>query len=128
MRSRCGITKCANPAGIKYYIDKSITICSEWDSFQCFADWALRSGYTDELTIDRIDSDKGYGPDNCRWVSMAENLRSRRDRKFTMEVAREIRRRVAAGEKQARLSEEYGVTTGTISRRVNQIRWNEDLR
>ncbi len=49
---------------------RGITVCSEWkESFTAFKNWALSNGYKEGLTIDRIDNDKGYSPDNCRFVS-----------------------------------------------------------
>lgn len=59
-------TRCYNPniPYFKYYGDKGITVCDEWrDSFQAFYEWSMANGYSDELTIDRIDSDKGYFPE-----------------------------------------------------------------
>ena len=50
-------------------------MCEEWHFFVPFRDWALSHGYADGLTIDRIDNDKGYSPENCQWLTMAENLR-----------------------------------------------------
>ena len=53
------------------------TVCDEWLNFVNFYRWAMANGYRKELTIDRIDNEKGYSPDNCRWVTMAEQNRNR---------------------------------------------------
>ena len=78
MLTRCGHRKCSNPAAFKYYINKGIRVCDEWHDFPTFARWAFANGYDDDLTIDRKDAAQGYSPDNCRWVTMAENLRNNR--------------------------------------------------
>lgn len=54
---------------------KNISVCDEWKSYETFKDWALANGYSDDLTIDRIDPNNNYTPDNCRWLSAAENSR-----------------------------------------------------
>lgn len=86
--------RCSNKNHPRYsdYGARGILICDEWlhDSNK-FCEWALNNGYMDDLTIDRIDNDKGYSPDNCRWVSQAVNTRNTRCTKLTMDLAREIR-------------------------------------
>ena len=73
--------RCNNPNDIGYslYGGRGIKVCHEWaDSYVAFADWARSNGYQDNLSIDRIDNDKGYEPSNCRWATdqeQAENTR-----------------------------------------------------
>jgi len=60
----------------KNYGGKGITICDDWIySEESFETWMLDNGYTDGMSIDRIDPDKGYSPDNCRVIQTSENSR-----------------------------------------------------
>ena len=63
--------RCNNPRNCDFghYGGRGIKISEEWSSFEAFRDWANIHGHEERLTIDRIDNDKDYGPDNCRWVS-----------------------------------------------------------
>lgn len=73
MRQRCNNSKSTN---YSRYGGKGISVCAEWDrSYIAFKQWAMNNGYTDELTIDRIDSDGDYKPSNCRWIPRSENTR-----------------------------------------------------
>ena len=60
----------------KNYGGRGISICSEWrNDFLSFYNWAISHGYDDSLTIDRIDNDKGYEPNNCQFLSRSENTK-----------------------------------------------------
>lgn len=61
--------------GRKYYVDKGIEVCTAWLEFEPFYAWAMANGYAEGLTIDRIYSCRGYSPQNCEWVTKAENSR-----------------------------------------------------
>lgn len=65
------------------YGGRGIKVCDEWfNDFQAFKEWALSNGYNDTLTIDRIDNNKGYSPNNCRWVDRKTQNRNRKNVKY----------------------------------------------
>lgn len=107
------ISRCNNQKDISYknYGARGIRVCKEWENdFDCFAEWALKNGYKNELEIDRIDNDKGYCPTNCRFVSKKNNNRNRRNTKKVTHNDIQI----TLGE----LSEQFGIKYKTLWQRI----------
>lgn len=76
MRNRC-VNKKYNKSHI--YFEKGIQCCEEWNEFKVFYSWAMANGYTDILTIDRIDGNKNYCPENCRWATVQQQNDNKSD-------------------------------------------------
>lgn len=72
--------RCTNEKHSSYihYGGRGIAICDEWLDFLSFRSWALSNGYEDELSLDRIDNDGNYCPENCRWVSLEAQANNKR--------------------------------------------------
>lgn len=115
----CGMierTETENQVSYKNYGGRGIKVCEEWRiSFEKFRDWALKHGYQDELTIDRIDVNGNYCPKNCKWSTAKEQARNKRNNaKITYK-----------GKTQAlaQWSEELGIRQETLWHRLNTLGW-----
>jgi len=70
------LSRCRTPHQRSYQA-KGLSVCAEWQKFEPFQDWALASGYADDLSIDRIDNSLGYFPANCRWATVKTQSRNK---------------------------------------------------
>ena len=81
MRRRCSDK---NQLSYTWYGGKGIIVCDEWDSYENFKSWAIAKGYEENLSIDRIDNDGDYTPDNCRWATnLTQGNNTTRNKKIT---------------------------------------------
>lgn len=106
------------------YIKKGITMCDEWQNdFNKFKEWALANGYdysktANEQTIDRIDNNKGYCPENCRFISRKGNNQNESKKKgiicLSKEQQFEIMKLYQSGLSSRKIAENYKVSKTTI--------------
>lgn len=90
MRERCSRQ---THAAYQYYGGRGIAVCDEWrESFSAFQRWAVASGYRSDKSIDRIDNDGPYHPDNCRWATDKMQARNKGEAKSHLIVEHDGRR------------------------------------
>ena len=103
-----------------HYGGRGIKICQEWlDNNKTFFDWAMENGYQENLTIDRIDADGDYEPNNCRWVSILEQVRNRRNSVYIEYKG--------ARKTMAQWSEELNISYHTLYTRYTKKWKSEDI-
>ena len=103
----------ANHDDYKNYGDRGITICDEWlHNFERFEEWSLCHGYNDSLSLDRIDVNGNYAPDNCRWVTQKTQCNNTRKNIFATIDGRT--------QTLKQWCEEFGLKYGTIASRVSR--------
>ena len=106
------------------YIEKGIVMCDEWrNDFNKFKEWALANGYdysktANEQTIDRINNDKGYCPENCRFISRKENNQNESKKRgiicLSLQQQNEILFLYKSGKSSRMLAKKYNVSKTTI--------------
>lgn len=101
------------------YGERGITVCQEWlgeNGYNNFRSWALSNGYADNLTIDRIDNDGIYSPDNCRWVTVEEQANNRsNNHRITYQNKTQTL---------AQWADEVGIAQDTIRYRISHYNWS----
>ena len=125
--------RCFSESNPRYshYGGRGITVCDDWkNDFVSFWEWAMANGYESSLTIDRINNDGDYCPENCRWVTRAENNRNRPNirpnRMFVEDQVIEIRKLGASGLcTQKQIGVMFGVNQQTISKIINRRSYKE---
>lgn len=111
--------RCNNPNWHAYarYGGRGIFVCERWESFTLFKEDMGASFTTPNLVLDRINSDAGYSPDNCRWLSAQENRK--RDKKHSPEKILEL---YEGGLDQYQLAALFGIHQSQISRLIKRAR------
>ena len=109
--------RCYYPSTNQYknYGGKGIKVCDEWkhiEGFVNFYNWAISNGYSDELTLDRIDNEKDYYPENCRWSTLKEQSNHR-----TNNVIYTINGRTQTA---TQWCNEYGISQTTLNDRLKR--------
>ena len=125
------VQRCCNPNTINYkrYGARGITMCEEWlnkervitdlglstKGWITFKTWALNNGYQEGLTIDRIDNNKGYSPDNCRWVNHKTQANNRSSNRFITYKGKT--------QTMKQWSEELGIDYRVMTQRITILKW-----
>jgi hypothetical protein len=113
MRGRC---QCKSKSSYYNYGERGICVCNEWEDFEVFYKWAQLTGYTENLTIERIDNNGNYCPENCRWATKQEQNKNTR-RTVKVKYKGEERTIIA-------LAEEFNLPRKLVYKRVHYLRWS----
>lgn len=106
--------RCSNYENTRFdsYGGRGINICDEWLNFEVFYEWSMQNGYSDLLTIDRIDNNKSYHPNNCRWVDNKIQCNNRNSNIIVEYEGNEITLK--------QFSEKIGIDYSVINARYNR--------
>lgn len=114
MKQRC---HCETSHDYKNYGARGIIVCDEWrNDFTAFREWALKNGYSDKLSIDRIDVNGNYCPENCRWTDCKTQNRNRTTNVIVSYRGKEYN--------YAELAEIAGISYGALYARINHFGWS----
>ena len=111
--------RCSDPSHKNYadYGGRGIKVCNEWmHSFEKFRDWSTENGYNDNFSIDRIDNDGDYCPENCRWVSQKKQCNNRRSNRYITYNGQT--------HTLTEWSEIIGIKRAALNNRINTLKWD----
>ncbi len=124
IRSRC---RNKNNQRYKHYGGRGIAFCEEWQKYEPFRDWALLNGYKEYLSIDRRNNDGNYTPENCRFITLTDNNRNKKNNVLSIKKAEKIRSIYAEGEhSQRELAKMFGVHQWRIWKVLKNEIWVTD--
>lgn len=110
--------RCVNQNRKEYprYGGRGIKLVDEWLEFQPFMEWAIGSGYSDELTLDRKDNDGNYTPDNCRWVTRLVQAYNKSNNRYITHN----------GETKTicQWAKEYNISYNVLKKRLDDLGWD----
>lgn len=113
------VRRCTKPSDRSYprYGGRGITVDPSWVTFSTFRDWARTHGYADNLTLDRVDNERGYTPDNCQWATTSVQARNTRKTRYLSCFGE--RKSLADWAEDPRCK----VALETLRKRVDQLHW-----
>lgn len=101
-----------NNHGRYSYAKKGVSVCDDWFDYTAFKSWALENGYSEGLSIDRIDNSGNYEPDNCRWVTVAGQANNKSNNHLLTHDGKTMTL--------AEWAKESGINYSTLRSRVNR--------
>lgn len=107
--------RCADPDN-KRYGGKGVKVCDAWQDFSTFLRWALENGYSENLSIERLDSNGDYSPENCTWADAKAQARNR-----------SIVIKAPDGRAWAEIAEEHGIPVGVMQNRIHSGGWPPEV-
>lgn len=117
MLLRCDPKK-ARGACWERYAGRGISVCEDWKDYLAFARWARSHGYSDELSIERINNDGDYCPENCVWADDKAQARNRCTTKYVLYDGKMV--------SLAEACELAGLPYKEVHARINRLGWNAD--
>lgn len=115
MRARCRLK---THFAYAYYGGKGVKVCEEWLDFQSFYKWATANGYNDTLTIERMDTDADYCPENCKWIPMSEQSKNKSSTIWVTYCGKRM--------SLAEATEAAGLPYKPVLQRIKKLGWTAD--